>query len=276
MPTEDFEDAVVDQAIAPRIICVGTHHKTGTLWMRWVFRKIAEELDLPHGVGGSLGEADIKPTLQDDRSIIMQWSSNFTNRLLRRADARFLHLIRDPRDVLLSGMSYHRQIDPAREQFLSKPIPSLDGRSYQEHLNWLASDEDRLLFEMRGKHAQTVAEMLAWDYTRDTCAEVTYEALITDTDGSLFQDILRFLGLSAEEAALGRKIFVERSLFGPMKHAGFTKQDLDTHIQSGKPQRWKTELPRAVAETYATEFGDALVSLGYEDHPSAWLEEIAA
>ena len=276
MPTEEFKGAMVEPSVAPRMICVGTHHKTGTLWMRWIFRKLAEETGLQFGIGGTLSEAGVTLPRQGGRAIIVHWSSDFTKRLLRRDDARFLHLIRDPRDVLLSGMSYHRKIDPAREAFLAQPIPELEGRTYQEQLNWLSSDEDRLLFEMRGKHAQTLSEMLAWDYTLETSIDLTYETLIADTDGILFEEALVFLGFTAEEAAIGRKIFIERSLFGPMKHTAFAQQEMDIHIQSGQPARWKTELPRSVAETYAAEYGEALVALGYEDHPSDWLEEVAA
>ena len=44
--TTEFQTGA-DHMTAPtapvRLICIGTHHKTGTLWMRWVFRVIAQD-----------------------------------------------------------------------------------------------------------------------------------------------------------------------------------------------------------------------------------------
>lgn len=57
---------------------------------------------------------------------------------------RGLHLIRDPRDVILSGMHYHLR---APEKWLHDPEPDYGGLSYQEKLNSLDGD-GRLFLEM--------------------------------------------------------------------------------------------------------------------------------
>lgn len=264
---------VAARMTAPRIICVGTHHKTGTLWMRWVFRKLAGELGLPFLTGTGLRALGDLP--EDRRAVLCNWSSKFSARLLDRDDVRVLHMIRDPRDVLLSGMAFHRRAGPEHEAFLHRPRADLGGRTYQEHLNALPDISARLLFEMRETHAQTLAQMLAWDYGRDNSAEATYEVLIRDFRGHVFSEILHFLGFSRSEVRLGTEIFLKHSLFGDMQHALENPRQFDVHIASGLPARWKTELPRDVAEVYAAEYGPALVTLGYETHPTAWLAEIA-
>ena len=99
-----------------RFICIGTHHKTGTIWMRKVFRAIANEQGIPfmqcYRAKRLVDLAETGP------HIVVNWSSSLPQQLLDMPEARFLHIIRDPRDVLLSGMRYHRIAPLGNEKFL--------------------------------------------------------------------------------------------------------------------------------------------------------------
>ncbi|KIT17637.1 sulfotransferase domain-containing protein [Jannaschia aquimarina] len=257
---------------APRLYCVGTHHKTGTLWMRAVFRRLAAALGVAsHVVYPATGVC--KVTRDGERSILLSWSSRFPDWLRARPDARILHLIRDPRDVLLSGAAYHAHAGPKGEQFLHEPREDLDGKTYQQHLNALPTQRDKLLFEMRGKHARTVAEMTAWQPAPNT-VEARYEVLMSDETGTAFREHLRDLGLPEPEVETGVEIFWAKSLWGGLADEAARHNRIAAHVSSGKVARWRTELPRDVAEPYADEFGPALVALGYEDHPTRWLSEL--
>ena len=129
-----------------RMICIGTHHKTGTVWMRKVWRAIAADQNIPFfQVLRARRLADI-PT--DGPVIIVNWHSRFPQQLLDDPDARFLHLIRDPRDVLLSGMRYHMVAGLGNEKFLRIPREDLGGVNYQTHLRSLPDDLARLRFEI--------------------------------------------------------------------------------------------------------------------------------
>lgn len=260
------------QLIAPRVFCVGTHHKTGTLWMRAVFRKLAGWMGVAERVVYPSVRANVIP--DGERIFLFSWSSNFRRTILNRPDTRTLHVIRDPRDVLLSGARYHLHAGVKGEQFLHIPRDDLGGLTYQEHLNALPNEEARLLFEMREKHAQTLAEMLAWNYARPNGIEVRYEDLIADTSCEGFREHLRTLGLTEAEAAKGADIFWGNALFGGLAKPEDRVERVARHVTSGKPAQWRTRLPRAVAEVYAEEYGPALVHLGYEDHPTNWVEEV--
>ena len=267
--TTDFQtgaDHMTAPAAPVRLICIGTHHKTGTLWMRWVFRAMCYKLGLPFGFGKTAA-AD------EGRNVIAHWSSDFAPETLSRGDMRGLHLIRDPRDVLISGARYHARVPDAREPQLASPDPALGGKSYLAHMRSLPDLAAQLRFEMAGRHAQTMSEMTAWDYSRDTFAEIRYEDLMADQDGALFADILHFLGFDAEAIDIGRACFLDHSLFGSMTHRDRIGETLDIHIDSGAPARWRDELPRAIAEDYAETFGADLVALGYETHPTNWVQE---
>jgi hypothetical protein len=52
--------------------------------------------------------------------ILVNWISNFSLQLMHLEHARFLHIICDLRDVLLSGMRYHRVAPLGNETVLRK------------------------------------------------------------------------------------------------------------------------------------------------------------
>ena len=77
------------------------------------------------------------------------------------ADAGISICISDPRSSRC--VAVWLPIPPFRpkggEAFLYEPCDDLNGLSYQNHLCQLESYEEKLFFEMREKHAQTVGEI---------------------------------------------------------------------------------------------------------------------
>ena len=88
-------------------VVVATHHKTGTVWMDGVFKALAREIGVQcidfTSAYGCLAGAPRKPY------ILLNVDSNFRDcpQVLEREDVRVLHVIRDPRDMLISAMYYH-------------------------------------------------------------------------------------------------------------------------------------------------------------------------
>ncbi|MGJ8611266.1 MAG: sulfotransferase domain-containing protein, partial [Octadecabacter sp.] len=99
-----------------RFICIGTHHKTGTIWMRKVFRAISTDQNIPFMQ--CYRSKKVAEAAETGPQIIVNWSSSFPDELMKMGHARFMHIIRDPRDVLLSGMRYHRIAPLGNEKFL--------------------------------------------------------------------------------------------------------------------------------------------------------------
>lgn len=259
-------------SLPPRILCIGTHHKTGTVWMRRVWMQIAEALDIPFVPVHNPARWQKIP--DEGRAIVVNWSSLFAPDLFERGDARFLHIIRDPRDVMLSGARYHENSPGAQERFLHSPRADLDGLSYQQHLQSLDRLEDKLEFEMRNQHRRTLEEMRAWPYGHPRSIDLRYEDLIADTDCSLFEGVLRIFGFDNDEVAVATKIYFDNSLFGGLK--GETEAGrLDTHFVSGRAGQWRQQLPRETAELYLSRYGDDLIALGYE-RDAGWLDAVAA
>ncbi|WP_282091534.1 sulfotransferase domain-containing protein [Epibacterium ulvae] len=256
--------------VPPRILCIGTHHKTGTVWMRRVWRMIGEALDIPFVAIHDPNKFHRIPEM--DRVIVANWAAQFAPELFARRDARFLHVIRDPRDVLLSGARYHESTSGRHERFLRQPDPALNGKSYQEHLRELKTEDEKLEFEMHRMHQRVLDEMMSWPYGHERAFDVRYEDLIEDTECKLFVQALRFFGFNASECDAAREIFFDNSLFGGLS-SDSSQGRVAHHVKSGKARQWQNQLPVAVARNYLNRHGNDLISLGYENDHS-WINHI--
>lgn len=236
-------------------ILVGTHHKTGTVWMHDTFQRIVLATGLRLSALSGRGEAA-------PADILMAHHSQFTPHMLN-GRYRGLHVIRDPRDIIISSLFYHLKSD---EPWLHFPRPRLGGLTYQQKLSGLDPDE-RFAFEIRNAAAWTIEELLLWRYDNPAFHEARYEDLIVDREGRYFATILEFLGFEEAEVQLGRRVFLETSIFGK------TPKPDDPHIRSGRVGQWKQFYRRHHGQLFIEVFRDCLIRLGYEaDH--TWVERM--
>lgn len=237
------------------LIVVCTHHKTGSVWMANIFRaiKAQEKLQLHYKSQADLpAGADI--FLQDHSKVdLAALQARFPKR-----GVRAVHVVRDPRDVVISGCFYHVK---TVEKWANNPKKEYGGKSYRQAISALPTDHDKLLFEMDHTGGRTIREMLAWDYEsqKERCFEARYEELIVDRDLKLFKPMMEFLGFEGArlESALG---FVrEHSLFG-----GAAGSDPADHIRSGEGRQWVNVFTPELKAAFKERFPDALQRLGYE------------
>jgi hypothetical protein len=228
------------------LILVGTHHKTGTKWMLQLFEGFCAAL----GDRLYVGPQDRLPPAT---RVFFQHHSRFDLAVLG-GPYRGLHVIRDPRDVLISGARYHAR---ASEPWLHRRHRRFWGLTYQEAIRWRRTLADAVLFEMDHAGAHTIREMLAWDRTRPEFFEAKYEDLVADRDLSLFRRLLPFLGYDAEQLPILEGIVRERSLFG-----GRVSDPM--HVSDGRPQQWREVFDERLRRRFRERFGDALERLGYE------------
>jgi hypothetical protein len=256
---------------AARFLCVGTHHKTGTVWLRRTLHRIMERQGIPlMQINRAKRIADLPET---GPQIVVNWSSGYPPELFALPEARFIHVIRDPRDVLLSGARYHEKAPLGNENFLKKQRPEWGGLNYKDHLKNLPTPQEKLLFEMEQKHASTLFEMLAWPYGHPQAVELRYEQLMEDHDCSLFRSALErcaIQGLNIDDAV---RAFWDSSLFGGLKKKGERPNRIVNHVTSGSgaEAQWRFKMPRSVARIYAGRYGAALDALGYATDDS-WVE----
>ncbi len=229
-----------------------SHHKVGTVWFRRVLGTLATAYDLR--IERCVG----KPV--DPRTDIAFFRAG---RHYRREDLpgrvfRGSHMIRDPRDVVVSGYFYHLWTD---EEWAHLPGgPAWGGLSYHDFLN--SVDRDRgLLAEIERSAASNLADMAAWDYGQPEFLELRYEDVIDD-ELSWFSRVFEFYGLDDEAVRVGLDAVARFSIRSqPSTPAPGNQRQ---HVRSGRTGQWRGEFGRDHVEAFKALTGDLLVKLGYE------------
>jgi hypothetical protein len=238
----------------PPLIVVCTHHKTGSVWMANIFRALKRhEKQQLH----SKSQAELQPTadifLQDHSKVDLKaLQSRFEQR-----GVRAVHVIRDPRDVIISGAFYHVK---TVEKWANNPKKEYGGKSYRQAISAMPTDHDKLVFEMDHAGGKTIREMLGWDYSqKDLCFEARYEDLIVDRDLKVFTPMFKFLGYDGARLEAALKFVRELSLFG-----GAAGSDPADHIRSGEGRQWVNVFTPELKAAFNERFPDAVQKLGYE------------
>ena len=157
-----------DDPVLPWKILVGTHHKTGTVWLNAVFRSICLYYKLKYRFScNSIPEDNLY-------DLFFHHASRFDESTLTQP-FRGLHMIRDPREIIVSGCFYHLR---SNESWLFQPNGHLKGRTYKESICSLGSLDEQLLFEMEYHGSWTIKELSTWNYSNPSFFEVKYEELI--------------------------------------------------------------------------------------------------
>jgi hypothetical protein len=232
--------AGAEPAQIPLHMLIGVHHKTGSKWMLSVLDPLYGALKkrgFPH-------------------DLYFSYHSKFSDDLLS-LDFRGFHLIRDPRDVVISGMHHHMKASD--EVWLQLKQNRFDGLTYQQKILSLPTERDQFLFELEQRGKLTIFGMTSWNYKDPRFFEARYEDLINDVDGRMFGDVLRFLLLPDDLVEAGVLRFKQQTLFPnravPTNHP---------HIRSGKAEQWRNYFHRWHGERFVEVTGDALITLGYE------------
>ncbi len=232
-------------------LVVATHHKVLTVYLRRAFSTFATMTGRTQGlvrfaerVSGRGFQSDVVFSQHSDLDLAGL-----------RPGWRALHVIRDPRDMLVSACDYHQW---AKEPWLLKPNPEYGGLSYQQALNQLETDEERLLFELEHATSWELRKMLVWDYTREDVIEARFESLIT-TEGviALMSQINSRWQLSEREMALLAGLLLRGHIHG------YTGVQRGGHVQNPSAQKWRSRLTPAVLERLDALFPDAVGRLGW-------------
>jgi len=235
-------------------ILVGTHHKTGSVWLLNIFRRICDEFGLTLYKG-------MAATLPKEFHVFFRGNSHLEAAQVR-VPFKGLHMIRDPRDIIVSGCFYHQK---SKEEWLRIKERRYGGLTYQERINSYQSLDDQLLFEMEHAGRYCIEEILAWNYSDPTFYELKYEDLVCDEQLVLFHDVFAFLGFPGKAIPRLLQIAFDNSLFsGTLKST--------PHIRSGKAKQWKQYFRSQHKTRFLQLFGDALQRLGYESSDE-WADE---
>tara|TARA_R110002073_G_scaffold44648_10_gene123702 strand:- start:640 stop:1446 length:807 start_codon:yes stop_codon:yes gene_type:complete len=244
--------------VLPILVC--THHKTGTVWMLRIFDGIQRADGTPYELI-NLHSPKPDQNIEARTPIFFDPRGDYTLAASLAEDYRGVHVIRDPRDVVISGAYYHQS---SSESWLHVKRDDCDGRTYQEAIN-SGDYGDPFVFEMQRVGGYTIRNMVDWNYADTRILTVKYEDLIQDTNLSVFEQVFRFLNLDEKMLELALEHTRTVSLqFG--KDRARTQ-----HVRSGVPSQWRTEFTRKHGEQFVSLFGTLLVDLGYEKDNS-WVQ----
>lgn len=237
------------------VVLVGTHHKTGTVWIHGIFRRLALLVGYPfHAIA-------FNASIPEIGSIVADTHSRFDKAMWHNTPYRGLHLIRDPRDIIVSGCFYHQK---SSEAWLHVKRPEFGGLTYQEKINSIPALRDKLLFEMENSALRTITDIAQWDYQNSAFFEAKYEDLILDYDLLLFHQLFTFLGFAGETIPKALEVAWKYSLFS-------NRVPTSVHVRSGKPSQWKRHFEPVHQQRFLELYDDVLIRLGYEAD-NAWAE----
>ena len=234
-------------------IFIVTYHKSGTVWMMSVFNGIADELGWRFFYGPRLSEPDL------GADVLFHGHGGWDFGKIP-GDLRGIQLVRDPRDMIVSGCMYHMK---AWEPWLHEPDPQT-GKTYQQKL--LEADPDeRLMIEIERTNRNSISALRAWDDEDPRFLRVKYEDLINDDRLHHFHRIFDFLELPSEALPAAFDCAWKNSLF-----SGQVNRPI--HVRTGQPGDWRNHFKARHKQAVQEACGDLLVRLGYEEDAS-WVKE---
>ncbi len=234
------------------------HHKVGTVWFQRVLSTVAGYYGLRFTeVPESDGMSQRAVSGSDVDIVVYHRANDFRPQEYATRGYRASHLIRDPRDIVVSGYHYHLRTG---ESWVHVPDDRYQGLSYQAFLLGL-DEHDGLMAEIERSARSTLADMDAWSDSGPAVLELRYEDFVRD-EKRAFTDLFRFYGFNDTAVDRGSRIVEQFSRqHGP--HAA----DVDPHVRSGEPGEWRSQFGADHVARFKELTGDLVVRLGYEDDP---------
>ena len=245
---------------------VGTHHKTGTMWMFSIFQAFAERAGLPflnfseHCRGLAIEKERCDQLLFGyglafDGIILADHSEGFGTAaaLLPKERRRMFHVVRDPRDIAISAADYHVR---SKEAWLHVPQTDFGGMTYQERIASYASLDERVLFEIEHSSAATVHEIRSLIGIPGIEVFKYEDFMRTPTT---FRTLFDYCGFHKDYVQLFELAVNEHSFFGE------AKADVSDHASDGRVEQWREKLSPATLQAVEAAFGDVIKRLGYPD-----------
>lgn len=225
------------------------YHKVGTAWFIRVLRSVARYYGLKF-------QHDNQDNFKRNTDVFLEHMSRIDTEKL--PDYIGSHMIRDPRDMIISAYFYHLW---TKEEWAHIPRKSLDGLTYQQHLNSFDREEG-LLAEMRGTSKEVIEEMAAWDYNNPYFIEIKYEEILHN-EVEVFAKIFKHYGFSKQAIHNCLQIAEQYSFKNKSNRKKGTVKKY-SHLRSGRTQEWKEVFTDKHKRQFKDLFGDVLIELGYE------------
>ena len=250
------------------------HHKCGTTYVKKVLEKISSDLNIDfhrynYNVPGKYQQVPTgKKVFRKIKANLSMVFCKRTKPVIRfvdnsRYDAVFskikgdykgFHIVRDPRDVIVSGYFSHRY---------SHPVDSPWGKNYLiEHRKWLKSVPKNVGFNEEIKRGYALNPMGKWNYNDPNILEIKFEEL-TQNPKEIFSKIFSHLEIRVAKDHLASVIdeYSFKRLSGGRKKG---EENVNSHFRKGVPGDWKNHFNQQHINLFHQKWGGLLIKLGYE------------
>jgi hypothetical protein len=261
--------------VSPQLI-VFSYHKSGTSLFFHVMTKVSQRLGL--SLTNHYGLVD---RLDVDPDVILLPHSVLRTPLDR--PYRAIRLIRDPRDIWVSGYLYHLRCDeewcrntdldptpPIRwprvdysvehwpEDWKRHYLKRLGGKSYQQNL-LDRCQEDGLDFELEAYTGCTLTAMREWELNQADALDVKLENVMADFDGAM-RRLFDHFGFGADQTQAALEVARSEDV-GRMDDVTLAKRP---QIHSRQISKWQSVLSAAQIARFEERYGDLVRELRYE------------
>lgn len=247
------------------------YHKAMTSFFNRVFHNICLEFGWPekqYNSDGELRKDEILKIAQP--AIVSMYNCTITPDEIG-IPFRGSHIIRDPRDLLVSGYKYHLWTEepwaniPMAEELSARLDPGsfslqdqTHGISYRELLRSVDEVTGYLIeLNFRRKHFQLMED---WDYDNPAVFEIRYEDIFNNEE-AVFEKLFAHYGFNRRMQWAAMK-YVKAFSFSSLKQQGATGSQ--KHASVGNPSQWRNKLPAAVQDAFRERHSSLLIRLGYE------------
>jgi len=177
--------------------------------------------------------------------------------LAQRGDFRAFHVIRDPRDIMVSGYFWH-----ISDRSMTPKAANLWDDDRRQRLRAAADQESALLLEVDfcACYLDSIAE---WDYTRPDILELRYEDMVADPTAFVAR-AFDFIGMPPlPDGGLARLMqdFAFEKLSGGR---ALGEESRSEKYRKGLPGDWRNHFTPRITEAFKQRHGALLIHLGYE------------
>ena len=273
------------------------HHKCGSTWVMHVVSQVCEYLGLRHAHFHSpkMFNYDLPKTAMDTNLDFVSYTSAQIKYIENMENFLGFHVIRDPRDIMVSGYFSHRYSHPTEDwPELFEFRKTLVTLSRDEGL--LANMEFTAKLKVDGYDLNLFDSMFNWNYSLPNILEVKFEDLVVNPYKNFFlifdflkilEDaefrtlpIFRHLVWHILQKVTQRTPWVWRSysiphwvLFSIVNKNEFSRlaggrkegqENMKSHYRKGIPGDWKNHFNEEHKKFFKENYNRLLVKLGYE------------
>lgn len=234
------------------------HHKAATTWIALIMNGVAAALRLRvltiHSTAGWAGYATLGDMVRAEKSDLLLLTNARQADVETLPELRGFHVIRDPRDMIISG--YFSHLFSHSEDGWPELPP------HRRSLAELSRDEGLYAeIEFSGRF---IDHMSAWDYEQTGILEIRMEDLVANPS-HVWDSILAHLELKRPDEGSSLSDLLDRYSFTRLAGGRSPgEEDPTHHYRLGVSGDWRNHLtPQHLAAIHAR-YGDLVERLGYE------------